>query len=233
MAESYETARPALATESLGKRLANRYELIQRLKEGRGIATWLAADALTGARLVIKTTSLSALVPTARQRLEHEAAVLRRLHGPYVAPLLHFGTSGDVLFLVTPWVQGVTLQERLTRGPQSVAEAITVGQCVLAALAEAHALGVLHRDVKPSNILVEGRPISRAILVDFGLARGELLEASLRELPVGSARYLAPEQAGLLNRPVEVPSDLYAVGAVLFEALAGRPAFDGLTVGEV
>ena len=88
--------------------------------------------------------------------------------------------------------------------------------------------------MKPSNIIVEGRPtLGRATLVDFGLARSERLDPSLRDLPVGTARYLSPEQAGLLNRPVEATSDLYAVGAVLFEALAGRPAFDGASVGEV
>jgi signal transduction histidine kinase/tetratricopeptide (TPR) repeat protein len=232
MAESQEQVRAPLA-EAPAVRLASRYELLQRLKEGRGSATWLARDSLTGARLVVKMAPLEALVPTARQRLEHEAAVLRRLHGPHVAPLLHFGAAGEVLFFVTPFVPGVPLPERLARGPLSVAEALVVGQCVLAALSEAHALGVLHRDVRPANILVEGRPLSRATLVDFGLARSERLEASLRDLPVGSARYLSAEQAGLLNRPVQAPSDLYAVGAVLFECLAGRPAVDGLGAGEV
>jgi signal transduction histidine kinase/tetratricopeptide (TPR) repeat protein len=87
--------------------------------------------------------------------------------------------------------------------------------------------------VKPSNIIVEGQPLERATLVDFGLARSERLDPSLRDLPVGTARYLSPEQAGLLNRAVEATSDLYSAGIVLFEALAGRPAFDGSSVGEV
>src|SRR6218665_3486001 len=99
-----------------------------------------------------------------------------------------------------------------------------MGQCVLSALAETHAHGVLHRDVKPSNIVVEGYPTAtRATLVDFGLARRERLDPSLRDLPVGTARYLSPEQAGLLKRPGGGTSDLYALGAGPFEALAGRP----------
>ncbi|WNG40140.1 AAA family ATPase [Archangium violaceum] len=234
MAEGYEQAEPSLEGAHPGRRLGNRFELTQRIKQGRGITTWLGVDLHTGARLVIKTTSAVSLVPTARQRLEHEASVLRTLRSPYLVPVLHFGTGGDLLFLVTPLVPGVSLQERLTSGTLSVPEALIVGQCVLAALAEAHSHGIIHRDVKPSNIIVEGRPtLTRATLVDFGLARSERLDPSLRDLPVGTARYLSPEQAGLLNRPVEAPSDLYALGAVLFETLAGHPAFDGASVGEV
>ncbi|KFA88936.1 protein kinase [Archangium violaceum Cb vi76] len=234
MAEGYEQAGPSLEGAHPGRRLGNRFELTQRIKQGRGITTWLGVDLHTGARLVIKTTSALSLVSTARQRLEHEAGVLRSLHSPYLVPVLHFGTGGDLLFLVTPFVAGASLQERLASGTLSVPEALIVGQCVLAALAETHAHGILHRDVKPSNIIVEGRPtLTRATLVDFGLARSERLDPSLRDLPVGTARYLSPEQAGLLNRPVEATSDLYAVGTVLFEALAGHPAFDGASVGEV
>ena len=234
MAEGYEQAGPSLEGAHPGRRLGNRFELTQRIKQGRGIITWLGVDLRTGSRLVIKTTSAVSLVPTARQRLEHEASVLSALHSPYLVPVVHFGSWGDLLILVTPFVSGVSLQERLASGTLSVEEALTVGQCVLAALAEAHSHGILHRDVKPSNIIVEGRPtLTRATLVDFGLARSERLDPSLRDLPVGTARYLSPEQAGLLNRSVEATSDLYAVGAVLFETLAGHPAFNGTTVGEV
>jgi signal transduction histidine kinase/tetratricopeptide (TPR) repeat protein len=216
-----------------GRRLGNRFELLQRLKTGRGISTWLGSDLRTGARVVIKVTAAGAMASTARHRLEHEAGVLQELHSRFVVPMLHLGVSGELLYLVTPYIPGETLQERLTRGSLALPEVLMLGQCVLAALAEAHRHGVLHRDVKPSNIIVEGQPLDRATLVDFGLARSERLDPSLRDLPVGTARYLSPEQAGLLNRPVEATSDLYSAGIVLFEALSGRPAFDGSSVGEV
>jgi signal transduction histidine kinase/tetratricopeptide (TPR) repeat protein len=216
-----------------GRRLGNRFELLQQLKAGRGISTWLGSDLRTGGRVVIKVTPAGAMASTARHRLEHEAAVLQELHSRFVVPMIHLGVSGELLYLVTPYIPGETLQERLTRGSLSLPEVLTLGQCVLAALAEAHRHGVLHRDVKPSNIIVEGQPVDRATLVDFGLARSERLDPSLRDLPVGTARYLSPEQAGLLNRPVEATSDLYSAGIVLFEALSGRPAFDGATVGDV
>ncbi|XXF77079.1 ATP-binding protein [Myxococcaceae bacterium GXIMD 01537] len=216
-----------------GRRLGHRYELLQRLKTGRGISTWVGSDLRTGARVAIKLTSVEALVPTARHRLEHEADVLRALHSPFLVPALHLGIAGEWLYLVTPYVPGEPLEARLARGPLSIPETLTLAQCALAALAEAHRAGVVHRDVKPSNLIVEGRPLVRATLIDFGLARSERLDPSLRDVPGGTARYLSPEQAGLLHRPVEGTSDLYSLGAVLFEALAGRPAFDGATVGEV
>ena len=234
MAEGYEQAGTAPHGAHPGRRLSNRFELTQHIKQGRGITTWLGLDVHTGQRLIIKTTPATSVVGTARARLEHEASVLRSLRHPSLIPVLYFGTGGDLLFLVTPLAPGVSLQERLSNGTLSVPEALVLGQSVLGALCEAHLHGVLHRDVKPSNIIVEGHPtLSHATLVDFGLARSERLDPSLRDLPVGTARYLSPEQAGLLNRPVEATSDLYAVGAVLFEALAGHPAFDGTSVGEV
>jgi signal transduction histidine kinase/tetratricopeptide (TPR) repeat protein len=233
MAEGFPQAGAVPGEPLPGRRLGNRFELVQRLKAGRGISTWLGSDLRTGGRVVIKVTSTSSMVPTARQRLEHEATVLSELQSSFLTPMLHLGASGEFLYLVTAYVPGETLEERLTRGSLTLPEVLTLGQCVLAALAEAHRHGVLHRDVKPSNIIVDGHPLERATLVDFGLSRSERLDPSLRDLPVGTARYLSPEQAGLLNRPVEATSDLYAVGIVLFEALSGRPAFDGSSVGEV
>lgn len=234
MAEGYPQAGAVPPGEPHpGRRLGNRFELTQRLKAGRGISTWLGSDLHSGERVVIKVTSAVALVPTARHRLEHEAEVLAGLRSPFLVPVLHMGTAGDLLYLVTPYVPGESLEARLQRGTLSIPETLTLAQCVLAALAEAHRAGVVHRDVKPPNIIVEGRPLMRATLIDFGLARSERLDPSLRDLPGGTARYLSPEQAGLLNRPVEPTADLYSVGAVLFEALAGRPAFDGASVGEV
>ncbi|WP_163999654.1 protein kinase domain-containing protein [Pyxidicoccus caerfyrddinensis] len=233
MAEGFQYAGAAPGEPQPGRRLGNRFELVQRLKTGRGISTWVGDDLRTGERVVVKLTSTVALAPAARHRLEHEASVLSRLASSTIIPVRHLGTSGELLYLVTPWLEGETLEEHLSEGPLSVPEALILGRCVLTALAEAHRHGVLHRDVKPSNILVSGEPLSHAVLVDFGLSRSERLDPSLRDLPVGTARYLSPEQAGLLNRPVEATSDLYSVGIVLFEALSGRPAFDGTSVGEV
>ncbi|NVJ24829.1 AAA family ATPase [Myxococcus sp. AM011] len=233
MAEGFQYAGAVPGEPQSGRRLGNRFELAQRLKAGRGISTWDGVDLRTGERIAVKVTSSTALVPAARHRLEHEAAVLAHLDSPFIVPVRHLGTSGDWLYLVTPWLQGETLEARLSRGVLSVPEALALGRDLLSALAEAHRHGVLHRDVKPTNLIVSGHPLSSATLIDFGLARSERLDPSLRDLPVGTARYLSPEQAGLLHRPVEATSDLYSAGVVLFEALSGGPVFAGDSVGEV
>ena len=220
--------------------IGGRYEVVRPLKRGGEIETLLARDLEGGGDVVVKTAPAASLSPCARRRLEHEAEVLRGLRGPFLAPLAAFGEDGDRIFLVVPFVPGEPLDARL-RGarPLPARAALAVGRSVLAALAAAHANGVLHRDVKPANVIVapDGQgsapaPAS-ATLVDFGLARSARLDASIREAPVGTARYVAPEQAGLIPGGVDERSDLYSAGATVYECLTGRPAFAGESLGEV
>src|SRR5439155_26373446 len=111
---------------------------------------------------------------------------------------------------------------------------LTLGRDLLTTQGAAHAHEVLHRDVKPANLIVdEGTPLRQATLIDFGLARSTHLDASIRDQWVGTAQYLSPEGAGLLDQDVTECSDLYSVGIVLYECLAGRPPFHGSSVGEV
>src|SRR5206468_11439061 len=121
------------------------------------------------------------------------------------------------------FVAGGTIENRRRRGPLAVEQAIEVGCCVLAALEEAHEHGVLHRDVKPANVILAPDPAlgePAATLIDFGLARSARIDASVRDEPVGSVRYVSPEQAGLLDASVDERSDLYSFGALLFESLS-------------
>jgi tetratricopeptide (TPR) repeat protein len=216
------------------RQYGGRFQALRLLKEGLGIATLLGADGHTGQPVVLKVAAAASVGATARLRLEHEAQVLRAARSPFLTPLLAVGQEEGVLFLAMPLVSGVTLRERLAGGPLPVRDALTVGRCLLSALQEAHRHGVLHRDVKPANLLVnEDAPLRQATLIDFGLARSNRLDTSIRDLPAGTAYYMAPEQAGLLHHPVDERSDLYSAGAVLFECLAGRPPFGGDTVGEV
>jgi signal transduction histidine kinase/tetratricopeptide (TPR) repeat protein len=217
--------------------LLGRYRVQRVLKDGQAVRTVLADDLTGGGQVVVKAAEVSQLLPGARLRVEHEAAVLRRLNSPRVAPLVDFGRDGDLVCLVTPLVPGMTLQERLARGPLPLADALHVTHSLLEALRDAHDQGVLHRDVKPSNIIVDGPAEDtghpKATLIDFGLARTGWLDPAIRDMPAGTVRYMSPEQAGLIEGSPDERSDLYSAGAVLFECLAGRPLFQGATLGEV
>ena len=214
--------------------LGGRYEVLRILKSGLDTETLLASDLTNRSTVVIKTAAADSFSATARMRLEHEAHVLAQIKDEQFTPLLEYGATDDQLFLVMPFVPGITLQERLRRGPLDVADAITLSKSLLVALAAAHERGVLHRDVKPANVIVdEATPLRNATLIDFGLALSTKLDPSLREQWVGTAQYLSPEGAGLLDQEVSDCSDLYSLGIVLFECLAGRPPFQGGSVGEV
>ncbi|MFP5317674.1 MAG: EAL domain-containing protein [Acidimicrobiia bacterium] len=216
--------------------LAGRFACQRLLKSGRGVNTYEGVDLEGGGRVIVKTADADAVSPAVSLRVAHEALILRRLERPDFTPLVAVGRDDDVLYLVQPYVPGVTLQARLAAGgPLSVDSAIAVAVDVLRALQHAHDGDVLHRDVKPANVIVgEEEPIQRAVLIDFGFARSAWLDSSIRDEPVGTVRYLAPEAAGALGATVvDERADLYALGVLLFECLAGRPPFDGRDVGEV
>jgi two-component system sensor kinase len=203
------------------------------LKKGHGVETVLGTDSEDRA-VVIKTASRDSLSVGAQMRLEHEAAALRQIKSPFVAPLIELGRHEDLLYLVMPLVNGLPLEQRLQQGPLTALQTIQLAVCLFEALREVHDQAVLHRDLKPANIIIEdGDGGFRATLIDFGLARSERLDASIRDEPVGTARYMSPEQAGLLDQDPDERADLYSAGAVLFECLAGRPLFLGESVSEV
>lgn len=214
--------------------IGGRYQVLRRLKNGDETETLLAIDLTHETNVIIKTAAASTFSASARMRLEHEAHVLSHIKNGLFAPLLDFGSEGDQVFLVMPFIPGITLQSRLQQGSLPVIDAITLGRALLTSLSAAHAEGVLHRDVKPANVIVnEGAPLHEATLIDFGLARSTNLDASIRDQWVGTAQYLSPEGAGLLDQEVTACSDIYSAGIVLFECLAGRPPFQGKSVGEV
>ncbi len=232
--------------------IGGRFRVVDVLGRGRGVETLLCDDLQTGGRAVLKVTPRSTVATSVRARLEHEATVLGTMRGPPpspssspaqpTVPLLELGEDEDLLYLARPFVPGASLAERLAHGPLPVRPALALGRDLLAALEALHDHGIVHRDVKPANIIVReegdgsGKAAGtgfRATLIDLGLSRSDRLDRSLRDEPVGTALYASPEQAGLLDHPVDERSDLYSAGVVLFEAVAGRPPFVGRTVGEV
>jgi signal transduction histidine kinase/tetratricopeptide (TPR) repeat protein len=213
--------------------VAGRFRVRQVLQRGSGTATISAFDEVAGNDVVLKTARTSALSRGTRLRLLHEAEVLRSLSGPGLVPLVAAGEEDGLFYLAMPRVAGRTLAERLAEGRLDIEEALALAEHLFGALATVHAHDVLHRDIKPSNVMVSLGRVETATLIDFGLARSDSLHESLRDEPVGTARYMSPEQAGLVHRDVDERSDLYAAGVLLFECAAGRPPFAGQTVGEV
>jgi two-component system sensor kinase len=214
--------------------VAGRFRVERVLQRGGASATLAALDTHEHAQVVLKTARATSLQRGTRLRLLHEAEVLRTLAGAGLVPLVAAGEADGLFYLAMPLLPGRSLAQRLVDGRLTVDETMVVGIDLLSALSIVHAHGILHRDIKPSNVIVEGDGIVRdATLIDFGLARSAHLDESVRDEPVGTARYMSPEQAGLVHREVDERSDLYSLGVLLFECLVGRPPFAGRTVGEV
>src|SRR5579875_476417 len=220
--------------------LADRYEAVETLTSGPGKATFLARDVGTdsGDLVVVKAFDVDLVSAAVRERFAHETRVLATLSGLGLGRLRDAGQTDRLLYLAQDYVPGETLEAVLASGSLSVASALRVGIEVGTALDIAHGAQILHRDVKPANILLTGldRPadtLDAVTLVDFGLARSPLLDEALRDDLVGTVRYLAPEAAGSLPRPVDHRCDLYSLVVVLFECLAGRPPFAGPSVSDL
>ena len=214
--------------------IAERYLVERTLKAGDAVETLLARDVPQGRQVVVKRARAESVSAAAQMRLEHEAQILRRIASTTFAPLVGFGREDGTIYLVMPFIPGITLRERLDSGRLSVPEALTVGTRILGALHEAHGHGVLHRDVKPGNVIVdEHSPIETATLIDFGLATSAGPALAVQQRWAGTARYVSPEQAGLVDHDVDLRSDLYSVGILLFESLVGHPPFEAESVGEL
>lgn len=213
---------------------AGRYALGRMLKRGNGVDTFVAVDTRTGAEVVVKSIDAHVVHAAARLRFEHETRVLRQLSGNGLAELYDSGEVDNRLYLVQPRVRGQTLEALLRNGRLPVGAVLRIGIDIATALSAAHDAGIVHRDVKPANVIVDGPdPVGAVTLIDFGFARSALLDESVREDLVGTVRYLAPEAAGLLSATPDERSDLYAVGILLFECLAGAPPFPGPGVSDL
>ncbi len=218
--------------------LADRYRLDRELGAGGMATVYLAHDLKHGRQVAVKVLRPELAYSLGPERFLREIATTANLHHPHILPLYDSGrtgeASGDFLYYVMPLVEGESLRDRLKREKQlPVDEALRIAREVADALSYAHARGVIHRDIKPENILLES---GHALVADFGIARAvtgggtdRLTDAGLA---LGTPTYMSPEQtAG--DREVDGRSDLYALGCVLYEMLAGQPPFTGPTVQAV
>lgn len=203
--------------------VGGRYRLIATLARGGTSSVWRAHDAQADRDVAVKILRDEGVDPTLRERAGREAHVLEGLEHPNLVRVLDSGDGGGVPFMVMELLEGETLSRIIAdRGPLEVDEAVRLVADVADGLGVAHEQGVIHRDVKPANIVcLEQVPT----LVDFGIARNIDATTLTRGLVMGTASYLAPEQAqGLLLTPAV---DVYALGCVLYELLTGAPPFEG------
>jgi eukaryotic-like serine/threonine-protein kinase len=233
-------ARPASASgtnglERLTTVLADRYHIEGELGAGGMATVYRAFDLRHSRQVAIKVLRPELAASLGPDRFLREIEIAAKLNHPHVLPLYDSGESSGFLYFVMPYVEGESLRERLAReGALTPAEATRILREILDALAHAHDRGIVHRDIKPDNIMLSGR---HALVADFGIAKAvsqATTEATVTQtgLVVGTPAYMAPEQAAG-DSQVDHRADIYAVGAVAYELLAGRPPFIGATAREV
>jgi serine/threonine-protein kinase len=211
---------------ALRRATGTRYRVIKRLGGG-GMATVFLAEQMPLAREVIVKVLHAHLARDSEmtERFRREAEAAARLVHPFICPVLDYGEMGETVYIVMPYLGGGSLADRVQRercvAPQAVAGAAAQ---VAVGLDHAHQRGVVHRDIKPDNILFDDD--GNAVITDFGIATARFhgrLTATGRAM--GTPLYMSPEQA--MGKLVDGRSDLYALGVVMYEALVGFPPFDG------
>jgi predicted Ser/Thr protein kinase len=229
---------PAFAHEfpALAEALVGQYHVRRELGRGGMGVVYLAQDERLDRLVALKVLppALAAGADT-RERFLREARTAARLAHPNVVPVHRADEAGGTAFFAMSFVDGESLGDRVRdRGPLPPAEAVPILRDVAWALAYAHARGVVHRDVKPENILLE-RPTRRTLVTDFGIAHHTMTEESARLTQdghvLGTVHYMSPEQ--VTGQALDGRSDLYALGVVAYQALGGRLPFEGLATPAV
>ncbi|MGZ3450735.1 MAG: serine/threonine-protein kinase [Polyangiales bacterium] len=207
--------------------VADRFEIEREVASGGMGRVYLARDRLEGRAVAVKVV----LDPQHDdvERFRREASLLAEIHHPGIVRYVSHGTTpDDEPYLVMEWLDGEDLAARLRPGPLRLREALIVAQKTGEALGELHRRGLVHRDVKPSNVFLEGGSVETPKLLDFGVARAaNVVTVTRTGMLVGTPTYMAPEQARGA-RDVDARADVWALGCILFESLVGAPPFSGL-----
>ncbi|MDH3571239.1 MAG: serine/threonine protein kinase, partial [Gemmatimonadota bacterium] len=217
--------------ERLRTALADRYTIERELGKGGMATVYLAEDVKHHRPVALKVLRPELAAALGPERFLREIEIAANLHHPHILPLYDSGEAEGFLYYVMPYVEGESLRDRLEREKQlAIDDALQVAREVADALSYAHAHGVIHRDIKPENILLES---GHAVVADFGIARAVDAAGGARltetGIAIGTPAYMSPEQAGG-EKDLDGRSDLYSLGCVLYEMLAGQPPFTGPTV---
>jgi tetratricopeptide (TPR) repeat protein len=215
--------------------LGSAYRVEKELGGGGMSRVFLAEEVELARKVVIKVLPPEMSAGVNVDRFRREIQLAARLQHPHVVPLLTAGASGDLLYYVMPFIKGESLRAKLAReGELPVGEAARILRDVSDALAYAHGEGVVHRDIKPDNVMISG---NHALVTDFGVAKAVSESTGGSHLTslgvaLGTPAYMAPEQA-VADPHVDHRADIYAVGALAYEMLTGRPPFTGPTIQAV
>jgi len=214
--------------DELRGRQLGEYRILDRLGEGGMSAVYRAHQPGVNREVALKVLPRHFVEDEAAVgRFRQEAQVLARLQHPHILPIFDFGESDDLLYIAMPLVRSGTLADRLRRGPLDLEEAARIVSQLADALDYAHEQGLVHRDIKPGNVLLDGR--GNAMLTDFGIAR--FYEATTRFTQtggvVGTPAYMSPEQSR--GEGIDRRSDVYCLGIVLYEMVTGRVPFEADT----
>ena len=218
----------------LERAVSTQYEVMRLLGQGGMGSVYLARERLLERLVAIKVLRSELVHGDARERFIREARTAAKLTHPHIVPLYSFGQAGDTLFYIMGFVEGESLEDCLKRsGTLGASQARRILAELADALEYAHSNGVVHRDIKPDNILID-RASGRAILTDFGIAKVESAGMTITRtgIIVGTPLYMSPEQAAG-DREVDGRADLYSLGVIGYRMLTGRLPFEGKSIQDL
>jgi serine/threonine-protein kinase len=218
----------------LAEALGERYALDREIGRGAMATVYLARDVRSQQPVAVKIMHGAVANAIGTERFLREIEIARSLSHPNILPVSDSGSAGELLYYVMPYVEGESLFGRLERERQlPLEDALRITREVAGALGYAHSRGVLHRDVKPENVLLAG---GRALVADFGLARAigaaDYQKLTATGIMVGTVYYMSPEQV-IGRRDLDQRVDVYGLGCVLYEMLTGEPPYAGRVLNQV
>lgn len=216
--------------ERLAAALPKRYVFQRELGEGGAAHVLLAHDSERGELVAVKILRPEVATEIGERRFQREIEIIRQFKHPNILPLLDYGSIAGQTFFTTPFIEGDTLKARIKRERQlPLADVLAIMGDVAAALDHAHARGIIHRDVKPANILLRD---TGTVVADFGIARAVAIDRdeaiTASGISLGTPEYMSPEQGGAM-RELDARCDVYSLGCVVYEMLVGTPPFTGTT----